>query len=207
MNGNALSGFLSIGWTILTTRVCERQKLGTVILLVASIAVYGGIYICHERSFRESLLPRLNQGPGMMAIEVVGDYGSEGIYFSPTGTTLAEVLKFSGYGTKIATSETTDVFPADQLASTITLKGRIVTVSPMPAAKRLALGLPIDLNQASFEDLMLIPGIGTNTAGRIVQLRQSRRKFVSVSELALIPGLKEKRIEELRRHLTVTSLD
>ena len=51
--------------------------------------------------------------------------------------------------------------------------GGVLTIGDMPAVRRLALGLPIDLNRASAEDLSLVPGIGERMAIEIVQRRQT----------------------------------
>jgi len=56
----------------------------------------------------------------------------------------------------------------------------------MPAVRRLALGMPIDLNRASAEELSQVPGIGEKLAVQIVQLRQMRRQFESVSDLMAV---------------------
>jgi len=63
--------------------------------------------------------------------------------------------------------------------------------------------MPIDLNHASAEELSQVPGIGEKLAIQIVQLRQLRRQFESVSDLMAVQGIKEKKLNNLKKYLTV----
>ena len=65
----------------------------------------------------------------------------------------------------------------------------------MDAAERLALDLPIDLNRATRDELMLVPGIGETTADRIVQVRNSSGLFRKVADLKNVPGIKERKLK------------
>ena len=79
----------------------------------------------------------------------------------------------------------------------------MLKISAMPTVRRLALGMPIDLNHASAEELSQVPGIGEKLAIQIVQLRQLRRQFESVSDLMAVQGIKEKKLNNLKKYLTV----
>ena len=57
--------------------------------------------------------------------------------------------------------------------------------------------LPVDLNRASAEDLVRLPGIGPALAGRIVEER-NKRMFISVDDLARVPGIGPATVERLR---------
>ena len=49
----------------------------------------------------------------------------------------------------------------------------------------------VDLNQASREELMTLPGIGASKADAILQYRETQGGFQSVEDLMKIPGIKE----------------
>jgi len=74
----------------------------------------------------------------------------------------------------------------------------------MPSTTRLALGLPIDLNRATREELCLVPGIGETLADLIVQKRQERGRFESLSGLTAVRGIKDKKLQSLEKYLFVT---
>jgi competence protein ComEA len=64
----------------------------------------------------------------------------------------------------------------------------------------LALGIPIDINKATVEDIMLIDGIGEKTASRIIQFREKSGRYHKVEDLMKIPGIKEKKFRKLRMY-------
>lgn len=66
---------------------------------------------------------------------------------------------------------------------------------------------PVDLNRATQLQLDGLPGIGPVLAGRIVEYRQRKGGFRSVSELQAVSGIGEKRYAALRDLVTVGSPD
>ena len=76
-------------------------------------------------------------------------------------------------------------------------------ITDMPSVTRLALGLPIDINRATEEELSLVPGIGESLANQIVHLRQLRGKFGGLEELTAVPGIKERKLRTLEKYLSV----
>src|SRR5579862_3546988 len=62
---------------------------------------------------------------------------------------------------------------------------------------------PIDINSASSAQLQEVPGIGPATADKILQMRKSYGAFKSVDDLTAIRGIGPKRLEKMRKYLTV----
>src|SRR5450432_3155867 len=62
---------------------------------------------------------------------------------------------------------------------------------------------PINLNSATSEELQQVPGIGPATADKILQMRKSYGTFKSVNDLMAIRGIGPKRLEKMRKYLTV----
>jgi competence ComEA-like helix-hairpin-helix protein len=62
---------------------------------------------------------------------------------------------------------------------------------------------PINLNTATSEELQLVPGIGPVTAEKILQMRKSYGAFKSVDDLRAVRGIGPKRLEKMRKYLTV----
>jgi hypothetical protein len=60
------------------------------------------------------------------------------------------------------------------------------------------LGLPVDVNHGSVEDLEALPGIGPKLAERIL----AARPFASTSDLQRVPGIGKKRWAQLRTVVT-----
>jgi competence protein ComEA len=72
--------------------------------------------------------------------------------------------------------------------------------SPATASKEA----PVDVNSASEQQLMSVPGIGASLAKRIVDFRDKNGKFANVDDLMKVQGIGEKSIEKLRPYLTAT---
>jgi competence protein ComEA len=62
---------------------------------------------------------------------------------------------------------------------------------------------PVNINTADSTQLQLVPGIGPSTAEKILQMRKSYGSFKSVNELTAIRGIGPKRLEKMRKYLTV----
>jgi competence ComEA-like helix-hairpin-helix protein len=62
---------------------------------------------------------------------------------------------------------------------------------------------PININTATSEQLQLVPGIGPTTAEKILTMRKSYGPFKSVDDLLAIKGLGKKRLDKMRKYLTV----
>jgi len=70
-------------------------------------------------------------------------------------------------------------------------------------AKKKPPAVPVNLNTATSEELQLVPGIGPVTADKILQMRKSYGAFKSVDDLSAIRGIGPKRLEKMRKYLTV----
>ena len=71
-----------------------------------------------------------------------------------------------------------------------------------PARKKPPLK-PVNINTADSQELQQVPGIGPATAEKILQMRKSYGAFKSVDDLLAIRGLGEKRLDKMRKYLTV----
>jgi comEA protein len=63
---------------------------------------------------------------------------------------------------------------------------------------------PVNINTANSEELQQVPGIGPATAEKILQMRKSYGTFKSVDDLLSIKGIGKKRLEKMRKYLTIS---
>lgn len=80
---------------------------------------------------------------------------------------------------------------------------RKATQEPPGAAAARGLPLKLDLNRASAQELVGVPGIGPRMAQAIVALRSKKGSFTRVEELLEVTGIKEKKLAALAAHLEV----
>lgn len=61
----------------------------------------------------------------------------------------------------------------------------------------------VNLNTATVEDFMTLPGIGEVLARRIVAYRDANGPFESIADLTKVEGIGDKKLEEILDHITL----
>lgn len=79
----------------------------------------------------------------------------------------------------------------------------LTTSAPRAARKQPPTAGSINLNTASIQELMRLPGIGESYARRVVAYRQEHGRFRSVDDLINVKGIGPKKLENLRLFLTI----
>lgn len=87
-------------------------------------------------------------------------------------------------------------------AAALTLLSAAATAAE-PATKGASSAAAVDLNAASVDELVAVPGIGPALAQRIVEFRTKNGAFTRVDDLLKVRGIGEKSLEKLRPHLRV----
>jgi competence protein ComEA len=178
----------------------ERQIDGLMIFVFMIAAACLMAFFSVSMTSRNSAPAYGDPREGPVVVSLTGESARGGIYYLPEHTPLSRLLQLAGV-------ERRERFDSHVLARPLSA-GQVVTldaaggltVGSMAAAERLALDLPIDLNRATRDELILIAGIGEKTADRIVRFRETDGPFKSVSDLKKIPGFKEKKLKRWERH-------
>jgi competence protein ComEA len=72
-----------------------------------------------------------------------------------------------------------------------------------PGSSNTTPSAPLDLNTATLEQLDTLPGVGEVTANRIITYRTAH-PFTTVDELLEVPGIGQRRFDQLKDLVTVT---
>jgi competence protein ComEA len=179
-----------------------------VVLLVALVllSVYGWSYLNQQSRFRQS--PQLSAQ--QVFIQVSGEVKSPGIYSFDKPVTLSQAVARAG-------GLLAPLRPADQrewASEPISNSSRIHLIKDskgvvhlrlgwMAVPNRLALGVPLDINQASVAELSQVPGIGPRLAQGIVALRARRGVFSKLENLCEVRGIGPATVRRLQSYLTV----
>ncbi|MCK9275490.1 MAG: helix-hairpin-helix domain-containing protein [Syntrophales bacterium] len=136
-------------------------------------------------------------------IELKGAGDKDGVYFLPGIWNVEKFLQM----VKL-TSENLNNCSSDRLMRNgdvvmFTFPEKEIVITSIDNYKKLALGLPMDINNATMDDLMLIPGIGQKTAVAITNLKKEIGTFSTIEQLALT-GMGNKKIGKLKSYLIVS---
>lgn len=145
-----------------------------------------------------------------VVVHVAGEVVHPGVYEFPAGARVHEAIEASG-----GAREGGDL-NALNLARPLEDGEQVIVPSRASPAVSAAGGDPhqgtaapsastgkINLNQATKEELMQLPGIGPALAERIVQHRQTQGAFQAPDELMRVSGIGAKKFEALKDLVTV----
>lgn len=176
----------------------ERQIWGiiTLSMILALLPLAGYFY---PASFSPPILSKSR--PDSLAIELDAENGTSGVFFVKPQTTARELFDSLSVG---ALGFQDFLLQNAMKIRLVSRDGKaLVFVEKMALEKRLALGLPIDLNSATEKDLVLVSGLGPKMAAAIVARRSEIGHFATLEQLTSIKGLKEKKLAKLRPYLCI----
>ncbi|MFZ2089366.1 MAG: helix-hairpin-helix domain-containing protein [Desulfobaccales bacterium] len=175
----------------------SRAQLG-VFLLVAGLLL--GLYAWRGNP---GWLPLRTQGaaPQPVLVEVTGEAARPGVYAFAAPPTLPEVWRQAG-GPHPAPDADAVLLPGSCLE--ITEEGEF-SLERMSGDQLLTLGVGLDLNTATAEDLEALPGVGPTLAQRIIQRRQIQGPYNKVEDLLTVYGMGAKKLAQIKPMVTVSS--
>ena len=171
----------------------SRSQLGVILLLGAALL---RLYAWRAHV----LFPPSPPPPGTMSlafVEVTGKVAHPGVYSFPKPPTLGEVWAKAGAP---GTAPDPDKTIASGSRVEVTPEGGY-RVAAMSGAQLLTLGLVIDLNRATAEDLDAIPGLGPALAQRIIDYRKAHGPFKKIDDLREVSGIGPQNLPKLKPYL------
>jgi competence protein ComEA len=151
-------------------------------------------------------LPRAvpaEQATGRVAVHVAGRVRRPGLVRLAAGSRVQDAVRAAGGATAGADLDAVNL--ARKLVDGEQVRapahGEAAAAPAAQGGEAVPAG-PLDLNSATVEQLDTLPGVGEVTAGRIVAYR-SAHPFTSVDELLEVPGIGQRRFEQLKDLVTV----
>jgi competence protein ComEA len=144
-------------------------------------------------------------GPsGQVAVHVAGRVRHPGLVRLPAGSRVQDAITAAGGVTSGADLDAVNLARKLTDGEQVRVPGPGDPAPPPPdaAAGPATPSAPLDLNTATVEQLDTLPGVGEVTAGRIVAYR-SAHPFTTVDELLEVPGIGQRRFEQLKDLVTV----
>lgn len=187
-------------------RLTKSQLAGSVILLVVALLIFStkSIVRFFPPANRASFAPYSMETPCSITVKITGMGKNDGLYFLPGTWTCRDFLEM------VAPGDARQMTGFDR--SRILANGQKVVVDRRTGAvhigqienhEKLALEIPIDINTATAEDLVLIPGIGETSAKALIAYRTARGGFTKIDEIKSIHGFGEGRLKTIKRYLVL----
>jgi competence protein ComEA len=163
------------------------------------------------RSPQGTFLPSSESTPEprqQWAVEVTGSVRTPGIYTFKDPPTRRQVIDEAGgllRNPSISFVGSEENLPS---GTRLDVKERSSTsfeapLYPMGARVKLVLGIPIDVNGAETEDLVLVPGISEGLARRIVDNRESEGAFTTWHDLRRVKGVGPMKMKAFQNYLCI----
>ena len=139
-----------------------------------------------------------------VVVHIVGDVREPGVVTLPAGARVADAVRAAGglrKGGRLGATNLARVL-ADGERVEIGVPADSSGTDPASAGVG-SVTAPLDLNTATAQQLDALPGVGPVTAAKILAWRAEHGRFSVVDELAEVPGIGPKTLEELRPHVRV----
>ncbi len=65
------------------------------------------------------------------------------------------------------------------------------------------INVTININTASYDELVSLPDIGNKTANKIIDYRKEHKGFKSVDEILKVDGIGQKTYDNIKKYLTI----
>jgi competence protein ComEA len=143
---------------------------------------------------------------GTKVVEICVQASVDGIYHVPESATAGDILQRAGFGADGPTVRNAGQRPPNGARLHLSGEGDStceLRISQMAAGTKLLFDVPLDINRAGVEELVLLDGIGRKTAAAIVAYRAQHGAFRCIDDLRAIKGFKDKKLERLRKTVEV----
>jgi competence protein ComEA len=137
-----------------------------------------------------------------ITVQVGGAVAAPGVYELDPDARLEDVLQAAGGATGNADLAALNL--ARRLTDGESIEIPVIQPTPGPGTQvTLASDTRININSAPPDTLDELPGIGPALADAIVEYREENGPFGSVDELARVPGISARMVDEMRDQIVV----
>ncbi len=188
-----------------------KRIFDIVIGVLVGLLIAGGLYLTVRAPEGEPVVLMPTPTPRPITVFVTGAVQRPGVYTIPSGSRVADAVNAAGGFLESAQYD--QINPAELLqdGAKVNVPGdaNIATPELIIGADGLAVtatpvtGEPLNINTATFDELVALPEIGETLAQRIIDYRDQNGDFTDVQDLLQIPGMTASTLEKIRPYITV----
>lgn len=151
-------------------------------------------------------------GPELLYVHVCGEVNQPGVYELTSGARVYQVIEMAGGMTSDAALDAVNqaavLYDGQQLVIPSVLewseKDRETDSQGTANEKASSENDLVNINEATKEELMTLPGIGESKAADIVAYRENQGRFLAVEDIMNVSGIKEAVFARIKDKITVT---
>ena len=152
---------------------------------------------------------------GIIVVHVCGEVKNPGVFELPEGSRLVDAVELAGGFTEEAAdsylnlaavlSDGEQVRVPDREEADFAAAGMLLQDAGnlSRGAEPSGTGGKVNLNTASKEALMTLPGIGEAKAEAVIRYREEHGGFQKTEDIMKVPGIKQSAFEKIREKITV----
>lgn len=135
-------------------------------------------------------------------VHICGEVENPGVYQLPQGSRIFEAVEAAGGFTEDAAQSSMNLAEKVADGMQIVILSREEMDVQESAAKEAATGR-ININTASREQLMTLPGIGESRADDIIRYREESGGFTTIEDIKKVSGIKDAAFQKIKDRITV----
>ena len=143
----------------------------------------------------------------LMQIDGIGEKTAQKIieYRTQIGeySTLEQLLNVDDIGDKTLEKLKKYLYVMNSSNSTLVTTANTDNKSKKPATEIVSINYPLDINFASYNELLTLAGIGDDKAKKIIDYRSTKGYFYSIEEIMLVDGIGQKTFDEIKSKIKV----
>lgn len=194
----------------------RREQLLLLLFALAVVFGLGAKYALHRQAAADRPAVVEEEKPPAVCVHVAGAVYRPGVYRLPQGSRVLDAVRRAGIRPE-ADVDTLNLAQLLEDGQKVVVPARLPAQDQLPAGHGNpftapiarngtgggAMGGRLNINTADAAALETLPGVGPALAQRIVAYREAHGPFTAVEDLLNVPGIGEKKLAQLREHVTI----
>lgn len=201
----------------------------SIVILMIIIFMFAYKYYYHDNGTEEVVLNEVEEDnndeenifeiatkKNKIIVHVVGEVNNPGVVTLDDGARIIDAIKSAGDKTEDADLSKINLAYIIEDGSQIYVPrigenreeliteepGNGVIIDSSSLSKEESKELKVNINTASIEKLITLPGVGNSTAQKIINYREENGKFKDIEDLKNVPGIGESKYNNLKEMIT-----